>query len=258
MTNFRDLDLRARWADGPALGAWMFLREPFVAEQAALAGYDYVCVDQQHGLAGATETAAMVQAMARTGATPLVRVAADEPHLIGRALDDGALGVIVPVVETAEQAARAVAACRYAPSGGRRSIGPIGATTRYGGRYVVEADAVVTCVPMVETVAGVEAVEEIAAVPGVDAIYVGPADLSLSLGLPPANAHDEPSFTAALDRVVAACREHGVVAGIQADPSLVPAWVERGFRMITVGYDRAPVVAGLRSDLRTARANLVT
>jgi 4-hydroxy-2-oxoheptanedioate aldolase len=104
-------DLRELWArGGTALGGWLFLREPLVAEAAALAGFDYVCIDMQHGLVDYEDTVTMLYAMARTPTTPIVRVPWNEPAMIGRVLDAGAGGVIIPMVNTAAEARAAVAA----------------------------------------------------------------------------------------------------------------------------------------------------
>ncbi len=178
--------LRDRWREGTTtLGAWISLRDPLLAEAAALAGYDYVVVDMQHGLSDYSDVAVMVQAMARTPTVPVVRVPWNEPGIIGRVLDAGALGVIIPLVNSVEEARRAVAACRYAPDGSR-SIGPLVTRVRHGAGFPAMANDVVACIPMIETRQAVEAVDEIVAVPGIDAVYIGPADLSLTYGLAPA------------------------------------------------------------------------
>jgi 4-hydroxy-2-oxoheptanedioate aldolase len=245
--------LRERWNDGATtLGAWLFLREPFTAEAAGDAGYDYVCVDMQHGLADYRDTVAMLQGLSKTSATPIVRVPWNEPSMIGRVLDAGALGVIIPMVNNRAEAAEAVAACRYAPVG-KRSLGPIGAMTRHGSTYFRWANERVACLPMIETIEAVENIDEILQVPGIDGIYVGPADLSLTLGLPPLMDHADAKFQDAIATILVACKRHGVVAGIQSSPALTETRAKQGFQMITVGYDQAPVVAALRADLATSR-----
>lgn len=245
--------VRARWAAGePALGAWLFLREPLIAQAASIAGYDYVCIDLQHGVAGYEHLNEMLAAITTGTATPLVRVPQNESWMIGRALDAGAMGVIVPMVNSAAEAERAVAACRYAPVG-ERSIGPIGAMTRHGSAYVRTANDDVLCIVMIETAAAVDRIDEIVAVPGVDAVYVGPADLSLTIGLPPATDHVDQRFVDALHVVAASCGSHGKVAGVHANAKLGAERFSQGFRLITVGFDHGPVVAALRQDLETSR-----
>lgn len=243
--------LKQAAAEGAALGAWMFLREPLISEMASKAGYDYVGIDLQHGLSGYEQLDAHLQAVCLGGATPVVRVPWNEPWMIGRALDAGALGVVVPMVNSPEEAARAVAACRYAPTG-QRSVGPIGAMTRHAG-YFRSADADVMCIVMIETVQAVARIDDILSVPGIDAVYVGPADLSLTMGLPPLADQRDPRFHEALATVVAACERHGVTPGIHASAALAAARREAGFRMITVAFDHAPVAASLAADLTQAR-----
>lgn len=230
----------------------MFLREPLTAESAARMGYDYVVVDQQHGIASEPEALAMMQAAESAGAIPVARVSTNHPMTIGRALDAGALAVIVPMVNDAQAAREAVAACRYAPAG-NRSYGPVAAISRYTAEYAAVANSVVSCIVMIETAEALANLDDILTVPGIDAVYVGPVDLSLTLGLPPKTDHDDPRFRSAIDTLLDACRRHGVVPGIHADEHLAPKWAERGFRMITVGFDQNSVLEGLRSALGVAR-----
>lgn len=244
--------LRDRWQDHPALGAWMFLREPMTAEAAARLGYDYVVVDLQHGVATEDEALAMMQAAQVGGAIPVARVATNQPMNIGRALDAGALAVIVPLVNTADDARRAVDACRYAPAGSR-SYGPVAAISRYSDDYARVANETVCCFVMVETVEALGNLDEIVSVPGIDGVYVGPVDLSLTLGLAPQPFNPEPEFMAAVDAVLDACARHGVTPGIHANEQLAPMWVDRGFRLVTVGYDQFSVLDGLGRALSTSR-----
>ena len=246
--------LNDAWRSGATtLGAWIMLRDPFAAEVAALTGYDYVCIDLQHGLATNDDVLVMVQAVARTSAVPIVRVASNDEWLIGRALDAGAGGVIVPLVNTAAEAAAAVTACRYPPDG-TRSVGPIVPVNRHGSSYVTTANALVSCIPMIETAEGLANIDEILSVPGIDAIYVGPSDLSMRLGLPGRIDQTDPSFRDALERIVASCRAHGVVPGIHASADLTGVRARAGFRMITVGFDTTGMFTAFKADLATARA----
>lgn len=232
----------------------MFLREPMTAESAARMGYDYVVVDLQHGVASEPEALAMMQAAEAAGAIPVARVATNHPMTIGRALDAGALAVIVPMVNSAEDAREAVAACRYAPMGSR-SYGPVAAISRYSDDYARVANETVTCIVMIETVEALASIDEILSVPGIDAVYVGPVDLSLTLGLAPQPFNEEPEFLEAIDTILAACARHGIVPAIHADERLAPMWIERGFRMITVGYDQFSVLDGLGRALGASRGD---
>lgn len=236
-----------------ALGAWMFLREPLLAEAAATLEYSYVCIDMQHGLQDFGDVTAMLAATARAGATPIVRTPWNEPGLVGRFLDAGALGIIFPMINSPEEAARAVAACRYAPDG-NRSMGPIGAMVRHGGSYFRAANTQVLPIAMIETKQALDALDDILAVEGVDTIYVGPADLGLSLGLAPGLDSDDPVFVDAIGQIIEACARHGVTPGIHCSPELAGKRADQGFKMITVGYDYGPALAALGADLRASKA----
>jgi 4-hydroxy-2-oxoheptanedioate aldolase len=203
------------------------------------------------------QVVAMLHAMARTPTVPIVRVPWNEQGIIGRVLDAGALGVIIPMVNSVEEAERAVAACRYTPAG-TRSFGPLGASVRYGAGYAAAANELVACIPMIETRQAVEALDDILSVPGIDAVYVGPADLSLTYGLPPAPDNPGDPFHSALATVVEASQRHGVVPGVHANTSLAPARHAAGFRMITVGFDALPAMVGLRAEAGVARAAITT
>jgi 4-hydroxy-2-oxoheptanedioate aldolase len=245
-------DLRALWnSGGAAIGAWIMLREPLLAEAAARAGYDFVCVDLQHGACGFEQLASMIQGIELGGATPLVRVPWNEPWMIGRALDNGAAGVIVPMVNTAEEAARAVAACRYAPAGSR-SVGSVAASSRTDD-YVARANDRVLCIVMIETVEAVARIDEILAVPGIDAVYIGPADLSLTLGLPGTSDQTDGRFHDALAAVLDACRRHGVVPGIHGNSAVAARRLEAGFRLMSITSDHGPVQAAFAADLASVR-----
>jgi 4-hydroxy-2-oxoheptanedioate aldolase len=237
------VSLRAKLeSGGPAIGLWAALPSALTAEAAALAGPDYVVVDQQHGAIDPATLMAMLQAIAGAGAAPLVRVARNEPFPIGQALDLGAVGVIVPMVESREEAAAAVAACRYAPEG-IRSFGALRAGA--GDRPL--------CLVMIETRAGLERAAEIAATPGLDGIYTGPSDLALSLGLQPTLRLEHPPVLEALAVIHAACADAGIVAGVHCLAAEdVPAQAER-FAMVTAGADALHLQGALAAAMRTAR-----
>lgn len=244
--------LTAAWdAGGVVRGGWCTSPSAVVAEAMASAGFDYVCVDLQHGAVDYADAVHMFQAVEARGAVPIARVPSNDLGTIGKVLDAGALGVVVPLVDDAEQAAAAVAACRYPPRG-RRSFGPVRASTVVGSRAVEDLDRVVVAV-MVETREGLAEVDRIAATPGLDAIYVGPSDLSLALGLPPAFEHDAPEHVDAVRRIREACDAAGVVAGIHcADGAMAARRLAQGFRMTTVATDLALVRSGAAAELARA------
>ena len=183
----------------------------------------------------------------------MARVPWNEPGVIGRMLDAGALTIVVPMVNTADEARSAVAACRYAQDGSR-SYAPMVPNNRYGSLPTSAANELVAVIPMIETLEALQNLEEIVLVPGVDAVYIGPADLPIALGLPPGMDHDADVFDDALHAVVDACKRHGVTAGAHANPSIAAKRYEQGFRMITVGYEIFAAMQALRNDGRIARA----
>ena len=228
----------------PLIGLWASIPSPLTAEAAAAAGPDYVVVDQQHGAVDPSALLSMLQAIAAGGAPSMVRVAANDPFVIGHALDLGAHGVIVPMVESGAEALRAVAACRYAPEG-VRSFGAL----RGGG-----SDVRPLCLVMVETRAGLEAVGEIAATPGLDGIYIGPSDLSLSLNLTPTLRLEHPPVLDAIERVREACDARGVLCGLHCLAAEdAAAFSDRGFALITAGGDLLYLRDALAAALATAR-----
>lgn len=246
--------LREKWAAGEeTLGFWLSMSSFVSAEIAGRQPVDYVCVDNQHGVNDYLGTASMIQAIELVGGTPIVRVPWNEPGIIGKMLDAGAHGVIVPMVNTRAEAEAVVRAVRYAPAGSR-SWGPQMAGMRHDD-HRAWADATIAAIPMIETEEAIANLDEILPTPGIDAIYVGPADLSISLGLEPYGNDGDPVFDDALATIVDACRRHGVVPGIHATGPLTPRRREQGFRMITVTNDALAMRAGFASELEAARGD---
>ena len=250
----RENRVKRMWEAGQvALGGWLTVPSSFSAELMAHAGFDWLCVDMQHGVIDYQVAVTMLQAISTTETVPIVRVPWNEPGTIMKALDAGAHGVIVPIVNTVAEAEAAAWACRYPPRG-IRSHGPIRAAL-YGGRdYIARADEEVLCIVQVETKESVENLDEILAVPGVDAAYIGPADLSLSLGLPPASDHDEPVFVESVQRVLDACKRHGVAPGAHAG-NVVTARkrLEQGFLMVEMCDDAGSLARSAAADLKAVR-----
>ena len=246
--------LRQRLHSGESLyGAWCLVPSPFLAEVLAVAGFDWICLDVQHGLIGYDTMLGMLQAIGER-APALVRVPWNTPDEIMRPLDAGAAGVIVPMVNTAAEAEAAVGACRYAPEG-FRSWGPSRASLGKPGYTPASANESTLCIVMVETVEGVENVEEIVAVNGVDAILIGPYDLALSwsgeLERPGRTIRDREL----IDRVISVCAQAGIPVATSCggqDDAL--AWRADGVRMIgvsdlgLVGGVAAETLRALRED----------
>lgn len=239
-----------------AFGVWCTIGSSFTAELAASAGPDYVSCDQQHGVIDYGVLVSMFQAIRAGGSTPLTRVVQNDPGAIMKALDAGAAGVIVPMVSTAAQGAQAVMACRYPPTG-IRSFGPVRASVVLGSSDVAELQRSL-CLVMIETAEGLENVDAIAGAPGVDGIYIGPADLSLGLGLAPAFDRPEPEFKAAIRMILEACQRHDIIPGIQCTGgAMARKYQELGFRMITVASDASLLRQRINAELALARGDEV-
>ena len=238
--------------DRPAFGLWGSIPATLTAELAAAAGVDYVCVDLQHGGADEQRMVAMFSAIEARGAVPLARVLYNEPWMVNRVLDLGAAGVIVPLVGSAGDARRAVSGCRYPPHG-QRSYGPLRAALTVGSSDPEQLAAGALCFVMVETREGLENVEEIAATPGLDGIYIGPSDLSLGLGRTP--GHGGEVLEEAITRIAAACQASGIVAGMHCNGGgeEARARAAAGFRLVTVGVDASLFRARVADELAAAR-----
>jgi 4-hydroxy-2-oxoheptanedioate aldolase len=244
--------LRQAFSDGrPVIGTWSEIPHPFVAELLARAGFDFVAIDWQHGLHDFRDLLAVVHAVSSAGAVPIVRVPVNAEWAIQKALDAGAFGVIVPLVGSAAEAERAARACRYPPLG-IRSYGPIRASS------AITADPAtvnreVLCIPMIETAAGIESIEAIARTDGVDALIVGPYDLSLSMQLPLGSDDVQPS----VDRVLSAGRSAGIPVGRHFDTAdRAPDGFAAGFAFIAIGTDREFVAASATAEATLARAGV--
>jgi 2-keto-3-deoxy-L-rhamnonate aldolase RhmA len=212
--------LKARMQAGtPAIGAWLTLPSPSVAEIVAGAGYDLVMIDLEHGPAGPADAVALLQAVAGRGPAGFLRVPDNDPVWLKRALDTGIEGVMVPGVASAAEAERAVAGCRYPPRGHRGfAVGMVRASG-YGRNvqgYLQEAEARLTVICQIESPQAVDRVEAIAAVEGVDMLFVGPHDLSAQMGFP--GQPDHPEVRAAVDRVARAVKTEGKLLGGIATP----------------------------------------
>lgn len=241
---------RERWT-----GYWITTDNPVGTERIARLGYDYVCIDAQHGLLDYQGVLRGIQAIDAGGsAVPMVRVEANDPTYIGKALDAGAWAVIVPLVNSADDAARAVASAKYPPRG-VRSYGPMRASLRLGPDPAT-VDATTGVFVMIETADGLAQVAEIAATPGVDGLYVGPSDLSLAVGAArPGATGDLAAWEPAIEAVTAAAEASGIACGMHcATGEQAAHWLKRGFTFATVSGDLVHLEAVAREHLESARA----
>jgi 4-hydroxy-2-oxoheptanedioate aldolase len=249
--------LIAKWKAGkPTMGAWLTTPDPSIAEYLALCGFDEVTADQQHSTIETNDLTSIFTSIEVRGVVPSTRVPYNDYVAIGKALDLGAQMVIVPMVNNAAEAARAVAAFRYPPRG-NRSAGPVRPQHVMGGTPKQLERA--ACVLMVETKDGLANVDKIAATPGVDAIYIGPGDLALGMGL----GWDSTSRTRAqnaahaeaVEHIRKACERHGVTPGIHVgDAETSFRYIEQGFRLLTVASDIGLIFGGAADTLKRVRS----
>ncbi len=218
-------------------GIFQGIASAAVSEILANRGFDWILVDMEHGMMGIETAGDLFAAIRNGGPTPLVRVPSNDQATIKRALDSGAMGVMIPLVNSREEAVRAVSYCKYAPAG-TRGIGP-GRASLFGirmGEYLQSADAQVMVIPQAEHKDAVEHIDEILSVPGIDAIFVGPYDLSCSMGLQGQVTH--PTVEKAIATVLAAAKRAGVTPGIFCmDAAAAKRRAEQGFRFVAMGLD---------------------
>lgn len=227
----------------PAFGYALSLGSPIAAEVLGQSGIDFVMADTQHGSFGPDSTIATFMALPAGSAVPMARVARNDFTLIGRLLDEGALGIVVPMVETAEDARMAANACRFPPTGGR-SWG-WGRARSYGDDYGDLVDDEIFVAVQIESIQAVDQAEAIMSVPGIDGCWIGPADLALSMGIHPDHKYENDDHARALERVLVACRNTGKAAGI-ASVSVEEALQRagEGFRFLTAGGDLSFLLEG--------------
>lgn len=229
--------------DGYVVNGWLSLPAPFSAEVMAHQGWDSLTIDLQHGLIAYESAVGMLQAISTTRTVPLVRVPWLDPGIVMKVLDAGAYGVICPMINSAMEAREFVAACRYPPAG-TRSCGPIRAQIYGGPDYIAQANQTVITMAMIETRSGLDNLDEILSVEGLDAIYVGPSDLSLALGCEPQLDPTEAIVVEAIKHIVARAREKKVVPGIHtASPAYAQKMVQDGFQFVTLSSDIRLLIA---------------
>jgi 4-hydroxy-2-oxoheptanedioate aldolase len=246
--------LLERWAAGGVVySGWLSSGEPLIASFLAACGFDEVLVDLQHGAVEIGHLPGAFAAIEARGVAPAARVPVNDPTMIGRVLDLGALSVMVPLVETPEEAARAVGACRFPPLG-RRSMGPIRAMTTMGSDRPTDLNEV-ACIVQVETAKGLRNVDSIAATPGLTGIFIGPSDLAISLGLDEMDPAVQPRREDAHAAILAATQRHGIVAGIITGNGTQAAQrLEQGFRLVALTADITLIAEGGARELAAAKA----
>ncbi|MBV9673651.1 MAG: 2,4-dihydroxyhept-2-ene-1,7-dioic acid aldolase [Verrucomicrobia bacterium] len=251
--------LKQMWNRGETvISGWLSIPSGYAAEIMAKAGYDALTVDMQHGLQDYQSLVACLQSIPRDGPVPMVRVPWNEPGIIGKVLDAGAMGIICPMINTVQEVRALVSGVRYPPLGAR-SHGPIRAGT-YGeaGTYYLTANTDVICMPMIETEQAISNLDAILDVPGIDAVYVGPGDLGMSIGLPPKVDREEPQIIKFYETILAACSRRGMHAGIHnSAPSYAVRMMQMGFRFVVVSSDSGILLRAAKSDVQnvqTARA----
>jgi 2-dehydro-3-deoxyglucarate aldolase len=222
----------------PSIGSWIQIPHPSIAEIMGQAGYDWVAVDMEHGAVGAHQLPDLFRALELGGTLPLARIAQGSPKDCKQALDAGAGGIIVPMIESAEQLIRVRDACRWPPAG-KRGVGFSRANLfgKHFEAYAEEAQAPLL-VAMIEHAAAVDDLAAILAVEGLDAILVGPYDLSASMGM--TGAFDRPEFMAVIERILAGCKAHGVPCGmhvVMPDAAMLQMRIDQGYRFIAYSID---------------------
>lgn len=235
-------------------GTFLNLGSSAAVEIAADVGFDWLLIDLEHGNGSLADLRNMLLACRRASAAPIVRIRSVDADAVKFVMDSGAAGIMFPFVNSVDEAEHAVRCMKYPPRGSRGVAGIIRATD-YGrdwDSYFRQANEQSLVVAQIETRAAVEAADQIAAVDGVDVLFVGPLDLSVSLGCP--GDFTPAHFVAALEKVIAACRKHGKTPGILSRPQLVEQHKRLGFRFFALGSDSGSIVGGLQQSLAAIRA----
>lgn len=251
----RENRLRTIWkAGGAVINGWLAIPNGFSAETMAHQGWDSLVIDLQHGVIDYAGMVPMLQAISTTSTVPMVRVPWLEPGILMKALDAGAYAVICPMVNSRADAEKLVAYTHYAPAG-TRSFGPVRALLYGGADYPKHANETIVTFAMIETAKALENLDEILSTPGLDAVYIGPSDLSLALGCTPVFDDVDPPVAAAIEKILARAKVHGVVAGIHngtAEAAL--RRIAMGFQFVTIASDARLMAAGAQQVMVKMRA----
>ena len=247
--------LRNCWSKGKgAINAWCSIPNAVTAEMMSMNDFDSITIDMQHGLVDYQAALNMLQAISGSGKTPMVRVPWNEPGIIMKSLDAGALGIICPMINTPDDAISFVGATRYAPVG-HRSSGPTRAMMVHGPNYHNEANDNIISFAMIETVEALENVEKIAETDGLTGIYIGPSDLSISMGFKPGLDRIEPEMIDAIKKIENACKKNNIKVGIHClSPSYLKDKLSNGYDLATLASDIRIYAEGISNKLKEARS----
>jgi 2-keto-3-deoxy-L-rhamnonate aldolase RhmA len=244
---------RNRLASEVLAGTFLNLGSSVAVEIAVAAGFDWVLLDLEHGSGSLAELRSQLLATRGSSAAPIVRIPSVDADMVKFVMDSGAAGVMFPYVPDAVEASRAVSIMKYPPVGAR-GVAQVIRATDYGRswqRYLNEANEKSLVVVQIETPEAADQAGAIAAVPGVDVLFVGPMDLSVNLGHP--GDFSQPGFLQHLKNVVAACEKHGKTAGILSRPELVDQHKAMGFRFLALGSDSGAIVQGMNNNIAAIR-----
>ena len=241
--------IKQMMAEGkPVINGWLAIPSTASAEAMAHCGWDSLTIDMQHGLVDYSNALPILQTISTTDVTPLARVNWNEPGQIMKILDAGSYGVICPMVSNKEEAEKFVKACMYPPKG-YRSFGPIRGLIYGGSDYPDHANDEILKIAMIETKESLEKLDEIMSTPGVDAIYIGPADLSLAIGEKP--GFDKPENTKVYSeilRILEHAKKNKIFAGIHnGTPEYANKMIEKGFNFVTIASDLRSMSTGAKS-----------
>lgn len=250
--------LKTKFASGkPILNGWLSIGNSYSAEIMAAQDYDSVSIDIQHGVLDVSDIVPMFQAMRASGVVPMARVPWLDPAAIMKVLDSGALGIICPMVNTAQQAADFVNYTYYPPLG-ERSFGPARAILAEGSDYYANANEQILSFAMIETTEAMSNLDAIAATKNLDGLYVGPADLSISLSggrLAPGFDREEPEMIKALKRIIRAAKEAGTLCALHCGtPAYAKRAIDWGFDMVTVSCDSRFLAIGAAQSVSEFRS----
>ncbi len=253
----RENRIRNIWkAGGAVVNGWLAIPAGFSAETMAHQGWDSLTIDMQHGVMDYQAAVNMLTAISTTETVPVVRVPWLDPGILMKMLDAGAYALICPMVNTPEDAEKLVAATHYPPRG-FRSMGPIRATLYGGADYQKHANDTVVVFAMIETRQALDNLDAILAVKGLDAVYIGPADLSLALGCNPTFDDVDKPVAEAIDMILAKAKERGIVAGIHnGTPEAALKRIAKGFQFVTISSDARLMAAGAQQVVAKMRQGL--